>query len=288
MDHRYRKLLAVAETGSFSAAAKQLHVSQPAITFSIASLERSLGVKLCVRKKSAVELTERGLIVVHSAKKIAAEINKMQTRIAQHDSPTHFQVGIIDTVAQLIFSVPKNISLLKNIEVSVDNSNRILSELLANEIDAGLITGQPTDLGKDIIITNKHAEEFIFVCSPDLAKPGLISNINDWLAFNKDSTSYSHFSKLFKKLGLNVTPVFYSTSIEILKDMALAGKGTALLPRHIVSDSLQNHQLVIVKTKPLYRPIWTVIRKDNSSRALETLANQVDSLLAKSKLEPIV
>jgi DNA-binding transcriptional LysR family regulator len=51
MDHRYKKFLAVAETGSFSAAAKKLHVTQPAITLAIGSLERAFGVKLYTRKK---------------------------------------------------------------------------------------------------------------------------------------------------------------------------------------------------------------------------------------------
>lgn len=283
MDHRYRKLLAVAETGSFSAAAKELRVSQPAITLSIASLERNLGVKLCIRKKSVIELTESGKIVVQTARKISGEINKMQTRLAENDSPAQYQIGIIDTVAQLIFAAPKNSLLLKNIEISVDNSRRILAELLANHIDAGLITGQPTGLSKDFIITNKHTEEFVFVRSPKILDASS-SDIHDWLAFNKDSTSYKHFTKLFKKMGLNVTPIFFSTSMEILKEMAIAGKGTALLPKHIVQDSLDSNRLVLVQSKPIFRPIWTVMRKDHSNSGLSKLATQVDHLLSKSNL----
>jgi DNA-binding transcriptional LysR family regulator len=283
MDHRYRKLLAVAETGSFSAAAKKLRVSQPAITLSIASLERSLGVKLCRRNKSEIELTESGKLVIQTAKKIANEINKMQSQLAENTTKSQLHVGIIDTIAQLLFASPKTGVLLKNIEISVDNSKRILTDLLANDIDAGLITGQSAELGKDFTVTNKLAEEFVFVRSPKIHNSN-DSEIHDWLAFNKDSTSFTHFSKFFKKIGLQVTPIFFSTSMEILKDMAISGKGTALLPSHLVKDSINSNQLVVVDIKPMYRPIWAVILKDRSSSDVAKLTDQIDRLLIKSTL----
>jgi hypothetical protein len=283
MDHRYRKLLAVAETGSFSAAAKKLRVSQPAITLSIASLERSLGTKLCARNRSEIELTDSGKIVLQTSKKIASEINKMQYLLAENKTKPSFHIGIIDTIAQLLFTSQATNVLLKDIEISVDNSKRILADLLANDIDAGLITGQGTELSKDFIVTNKLAEEFVLVRSPNVPKISS-AEIHDWLAFNKDSTSYTHFSKLFKKMGLRVTPIFFSTSMEILKAMAISGKGTALLPTHLVKDSVNTNQLVVIDAKPMYRPIWTVLLKDRSSDDVSKLANQIDRLLVKSAI----
>ena len=61
--------------------------------------------------------------------------------------------------------------------------------------------------------------------------------------------------------------------------MAVAGKGTALLPRHIVWQSLQDGKLEIVKTKPLTRPIWAVMRSGNQSGVMQKLAAHIDKLL---------
>lgn len=271
--------MAVAETGSFSEAAKRLHVSQPAITLAIASLERAFGTKLCIRKKFAIELTPQGVVVANAAKKIALEIEKMQTKLGKETAGAQYQIGIIDSIAHLLYASPKEGGFLNNVEVMVDNSRRIINELSASKIDAGVITGQPGTLSKDITVHKLHDEEFVFVCAPYLAPSQAVVQIDDWLAFNRDSTSFKHFSKQFKKLGLHVTPLFYSTSMELLKEMAVAGKGSALLPRHIVQESVENGTLEIIKTKPLNRPIWAVMRRENQSDIMQNLTARLDHLL---------
>jgi DNA-binding transcriptional LysR family regulator len=281
MDHRFKKFLAVADTGSFSAAAKKLHVSQPAITLAIASLERAFGTKLYIRKKYAVELTEQGEIVAKTAKKISQEIEKMGAKLHEDAPSGQYQIGIIDSIAQLLYTSTKESQLLANVEVMVDNSKRILGDLAAERIDVGVITGQPTTLGKDVTVHKLHSEEFVFVCAPHVAPSTAVTHIDDWLAINQDSTSYKHFVKLFKRRGLVVTPIFYSTSMELLKGMAINGKGTALLPKHLVEENLDNGTLQVVKTKHLYRPIWAVMRKNEKPHTLHNLTTQVDKLLTE-------
>lgn len=280
MDHRYKKFLALADTGSFSLAAKKLHVSQPAITLAVGSLERAFGAKLYIRKKQPITLTDQGLVVAEASRKITFEVEKMRAKLGKEPAGAQYQIGIIDSIAKLLYASSKESTILSNIEVMVDNSRRIISELLADKIDAGLITGQPRAIDKDLAIHKLHNEEFVFVCATNLAPKNAVTEIDDWLAFNQDSTSYNHFIKLFKTEGLVVSPVFYSTSMEILKEMAVAGKGTALLPKHIVQQSLQNNTLQIVKTKPLYRPIWAVTRKATATKPqVNNLTAHVNTLL---------
>ncbi len=279
MDHRYKKFLAVAEEGSFSGAAKKLKVTQPAVTLAVASLERAFGVKLYTRKKYAVELTEQGKIVASAAKKMSEEFEKMKNKLNADDKHAQYQIGIIDSIAHLLYS-STDMLVRANIEVMVDNSRRILRDVADGTIDMGVITGQPTTISGEISVHKLKNEEFIFVCAPYLVPPKSVIKVDDWLAINKDSTSYRHFVKLFKKSGLQVTPVFYSTSMELLKEMAVAGKGTALLPRHFVEESLANGTLEVVVTQPMYRPIWAVSRKKHLH--LEDIPTQVNDLLAKA------
>lgn len=281
MDHRYRKFLAVAETGSFSAAAKKLRVTQPAITLAIASLERAFGTKLYIRKKYAVELTPEGRIVAQAAKKIASEEDKMRRELLKQTTSVHYKVGIIDSIARLLYASVDALAA-NNVEVMVDNSHRILNELAEDKIDMGIITGQPTNVNKDMLVQKLHDEEFVFVCAPYLAPAGTVTAIDDWLAIKKDSTTYRHFAKLFKKQKLSVTAVFYSTSMELLKEMAVAGKGTALLPKHLVRESLENSTLEIVKTMPLRRPIWAVTREPGDQAALQDVISSLNGLLVSS------
>lgn len=273
--------MAVAETGSFSAAAKRLRVTQPAITLAVASLERAFGVKLYIRKKYTIELTAEGKIVADSAKKISQEVAKMERQLTVDRQGQVYQIGLIDSIAHLLYS-STDTRVLSNVEVMVDNSRRIIADLLAGRIDVGLVTGQLTPPNKELMVHKLHNEEFVFVCAPYLAPAGAVTHIDDWLAVNQDSTSYRHFLRLFKKEGLHVTPVFYSTSMDLLKEMAVAGKGTALLPKHVVKESLQNGTLELVATKPLYRPIWAITKKAAAEdTTLNKLSHQVDELLVR-------
>lgn len=281
MDQRYKKLVAVVEFGSFSAAAKQLRVSQPAITIAIASLERSLGKKLLIRNRQTVKLTPEGEVVYASALRIREEIDSMQSLLHGDAKTPLTHVGLIDSIAHLLYASPKEKILLSNIEVMVDNSVRIINDLISGSIDFGLITGQPRPLANDITAHKLHDEQFIFVTAPTNAAVGPANTIRDWLAFNQDSTTYKHFMHQFKKKRLKVTPSFYSTSMDLLKDMAIAGNGTALLPVHFVQPALDNGLLVEVDVEPLYRPIWIITKKDGAQTTLfEPLVTKINELLA--------
>jgi len=283
MDHRYRKFLAVAETGSFSGAAKQLHVTQPAITLAVASLEHALGVKLYRRERAAVTLTDAGRVVAETARKLDAEIELMQTRLQESAPTQRYQVGLIDSIAHLLYSSSRERTLMNSVDVMVDNSRRILRDLTAGNIDLGVITGQPAALGPDVSVRKLKNEEFVFVTAPERASKHVVNRIDDWLATDRDSTSYAHFTSLFVRKHMDVTPVFYSASMELLKDMAIAGKGTALLPRHIIQESLEDGTLVVVKTKRLYRPIWAVTSSRRSVPAAKDFSLQVNQLLSASR-----
>ena len=280
MDHRYRKFLAVAETGSFSGAAKKLRVTQPAVTLAVASLERALGIKLYIRRRAPIELTDQGRIVAETARKIATEVETMRLELQQDTGADLYQVGLIDSIAHLLYATDTERPLLNGVEMMVDNSRRILRELVEGRIDLGVITGQPTLLGPDVAVRKLHNEEFVFVTAPYRALARATSRIDDWLATNPDSTTYRHFLDLFRRKGLHVTPVFHSASMELLRDMALNGKGTALLPRHIVQQALDDGTLVITRTKPLYRPIWAVTRTQAGGQTAGAFAARVNLLLS--------
>lgn len=284
MDHRYLKFYTVAKLKSFSAAAKTLGISQPAITLAIGSLERSLGVRLFERKRYNIELTKEGKLVLASSTKILKEDSLLHRKLDSIYKDKSRHVGIIDSIAYLLYSSTKDSELLADLEIMVDNSKKIINDIVANKIDAGLITGQPGKLTKDIKVNKLRNEKFVFVCSPEHGTKDQSKVIDDWLAFNIESTTYTHFTRQFKKLGLNVKPIFYSTSLDLLKDMAAAGRGTALLPYHMVKDDLATGRLVEIETPLLTRPIWAIIRKKNKSH-VDDLSSQVNELLANASIK---
>lgn len=77
-----RTFLMVVEHSSFSAAARSMRLSQPAVTMQIQSLEADLGATLLDRKYRSVELTEAGRLLLPHAREIVEQVNAARDRIA--------------------------------------------------------------------------------------------------------------------------------------------------------------------------------------------------------------
>ena len=77
-----RAFLAVAEEGGFSAAARRLHISQPALSQAIAGLERQLGVQLLTRHSPGVEPTDAGNTLMTEARAVLARNDQAMAAVA--------------------------------------------------------------------------------------------------------------------------------------------------------------------------------------------------------------
>lgn len=67
--YQLEQLLRVADCGTLSGAAEQLHLSQPALSRSMQRLENDIGVPLFIRYKNKIELNENGQLAVEYAEK---------------------------------------------------------------------------------------------------------------------------------------------------------------------------------------------------------------------------
>ena len=272
MDSRYQKFLALADTGSFSAAAKSVRVTQPAISLAVVSLEHTLGARLYIRRTKPVVLTPEGEIVAAAARDIVAVTDKMEESVRRSTLNETYHVGLIDSVAHLLYSSDNARALLTGVEVMVDNSRLILRNLSEGRIDVGIITGQPRAIGGGLVSHKLGEEEFVFVTAPYRAAMKNTDRVDDWLATDQESTTYRHFTEIFRRRHLQVTPIFHSTSMELLRDMAASGKGTALLPRHIVQPLINKGTLTTLQTEPFYRPLWAVTRQDRDTLTAPLIA----------------
>ena len=77
-------LVAIAEEGTFSAAAEALHITQPALTRMMQRLEEELGLKLFERTKNRAELNEAGKLAVECAKTVLESAAQMTERMAHY------------------------------------------------------------------------------------------------------------------------------------------------------------------------------------------------------------
>ena len=101
-----RVLLAVAESGSFSAAAKRLRRAQSVVSYAIANLEAQLGLVLFARGHRRAVLTEAGRVVLADARRVSAIIDELRARAggltAGLEAEVALAVDVMFPTAQLV------------------------------------------------------------------------------------------------------------------------------------------------------------------------------------------
>lgn len=94
-----RYFVAVAEEGSFSAAAGRLHMTQPPLSQSISKLETSLGTRLFERQqRQTPRLTPQGQLLLHEARRILHQVDEVESMIGRSNDQWPLRVGAIPTV----------------------------------------------------------------------------------------------------------------------------------------------------------------------------------------------
>lgn len=152
-----RTFLAVAHFGSINRAAESLNLTQPAITTRIKSLESTLGVALFERTHSGMRLTKRGDMLVHYAEQFQQLSDLVDENIGDvAGADRHLRLGVSETIAQswlpdFIGELHLAFPRLK-IEISVDISVNLRSQLLDREIDLALLLGPISEFTVDNVV----------------------------------------------------------------------------------------------------------------------------------------
>jgi DNA-binding transcriptional LysR family regulator len=158
-------LVAVAEHGTFSAAADALHTVQSNVSTHVARLERELGTTLVDR--SAGRLTEEGELVVASARRVHAELDALAADVAslRDEVAGTTRVGVIGTTARWL--VPSLLGAMEaqhpkvTVGVLEGNTSTLLPQLAAGRIDLGVINFPADD--PDVVVEPLFDEDLIVV-----------------------------------------------------------------------------------------------------------------------------
>lgn len=147
-DFRLLVFCKVAEKGSFTRAARELYITQPAVSKHIQSLEKELNVRLLERNKSALRLTPAGVLLLRHAegiltayKQLELEMSLLQNRISGE-----LLIGASTTIAQYV--LPPLLARFRehypNLKIVLYNQNteQIEKMLFDKRIHLGVVEGQ--------------------------------------------------------------------------------------------------------------------------------------------------
>ena len=289
MEERLRKFAGVVEAGSFTAAAAQLHISQPALTTAIKKLERELVTNLFINRKPPLKLTEAGEATYSYTKRLDAQNNNLLRELAKiAGQKPRVRIGMIDSMAQILFSQSDLMSGLKennDLSVIINDSGTLVRYLKQGQLDMALIVeGGDYPFERYIRIRKIGDEPLVAVARQPISssKNGAIDNL---LGYDSSSNTDSIIRQHFRDSGIQTNITFRATDQQLLMKQALDGEGVAVISYYVARDALKNGDLIAV-TSPILRPI--VLREYGDNRLnfdIYSLKKRLSILLKKQAEE---
>jgi len=267
---RLKVFIKVAEHLSFTQAAHELYVSQPAITKHINKLEQQIKQPLFKRRGNSISLTPAGELLLDYACQIEdlyQELNN-DLNLLQDRTSGPLRIGASTTIAQYI--LPPILATLKDrhphIEFSLisANSKRIRQLLITDQADIGLTEGntappelqQETFIKDEIVLVtnaqNRHIQQ-AQIDKERLTQIPLI--IRESGSGTLDVIEQALKKASIKRSDLNIEMRLGST--ESIKNYLHHSNASALLSIHTITEELNNNQLRVVEIKslPIYRKL---------------------------------
>lgn len=243
----------VVDTGSFRKAAVVLGTTQPNVSARISALEKSLDTLLLHRDTGFDRLTEKGELLLESARQVlwAAE-SFLETASRQDLIEDRMRLGVTELVAstwlhEFLRQFRDEYPSIA-VELEVNLSVEIEKGLSARQLDLAVLTGRYRSGAKGT--TPLGVYNYAWVCTPTLAREcGGDANLEKLLEVSvithaRHTAASLDLARFTKTLGLSPDSIVHSSSLSACVEMALDGMGVALLPEVVVHSALAEQRLV--------------------------------------------
>ncbi len=262
----------VARLLSFTRAAEELHLSQPAVSMQIKQLEESVGIPLFEQLGKKIFLTEAGKEVYQYSRNVAQQLEEMEMVLdnLKGMESGRLKISVATTAHYFAPSLLGSFSRrFPGINISLDVTNRrdLLDQLAENEVDL-VIMGRPPkemDLEAHLIMDNP----LVIVAPPDhpLARERQIPlkrlEQEVFLVREEGSGTRSAMERFFAQHQIEVNTGMEVSSDEAIKQSVQAGLGLGLLSIHTVGMELELGRLRVLDVVefPIMRHWYVVHRR---------------------------
>jgi LysR family transcriptional regulator, low CO2-responsive transcriptional regulator len=263
-----RALAAVQKNRSVTAAAKQLYLTQPAVTLQLRKLQELAGLPLIQRTGDGMLLTDAGREVLTLADRIEAAITDCETSLEMMAGKTAGRISI-GAVSTAKYFVPFMISGFSkrhpNIDVTlyIGNRQEIGTALRGYDLDFAIMGRPPADIDMNVHLIGDHPHVII---APTAHRRIPLSDLasETFLTREPGSGTRGLMEQLFESAGIRPKIGLAMSSNETIKQAVIAGLGIAFISAHTVAIELDERRLVTLDVDglPIVRQWFALSRKD--------------------------
>ena len=264
-----KTLVAIADTGSFHAAAELVCVTQSAVSMQMRSLEEELQIELFERSIRPPQLSNSALLILEQARKIVELSDSLiQTSPVSGQFSGSIRIGSIPGVS---FILPDTLGILREkyhdlqVRVVTNYTDKLIAQLSAGKLDAAVVT-KPTQLDPTISFRQVLKEPMVV-----LASKNLIGNSDDFLLKTQPFISFSSKAEVSRRIeesllqrSIKVDPIMEIETLETFQAMVRKGLGVGILPLSSVRKHMRDELYITpFGSPPLSRKIVLAHKKDH-------------------------
>lgn len=262
-----RGFVATAETGSLSAAARKLGLTQPTLSRQVSALERDMGVTLFERVGKALVLTETGIELLEHAKRMRDAADAMALAATGRSEAVSGLVSISASDGIAVSFLPGVVERIRaeapQIHIEIVASNA-LSDLRRREADIAIRHVRPEEpelIAKLVRRANAH----FYASRGYIEEHGMVETIadivgKDFIGFDRRGT----FKEYLAGIGLPVAemnfPLISEHSI-VIEEMVRRGLGIGVMMEDIARKTPELVR-VLTDIPPFVFPIWIVTHRE--------------------------
>jgi DNA-binding transcriptional LysR family regulator len=237
----------IARSGSLTAAARALKISQPTLTVAVQNLEENLGTTLLLRSRSGVTLTSTGRELLRHAAEIFALIERAEERILglETEEVGRFTFGCHESLGAYFLPsfLREFLADAPKIELALANatSAAVREAVIARQVDFGLVVNPIPHPDLVLVDLFKDAVD-VFIAASTLPAGQALELEAAHARLRTGPLVYAgrvpQCDDLISRLaafGLLPTRMLSCGDLELVKSMALEGIGVALLPRRVAA-----------------------------------------------------
>lgn len=253
MTLRYLRIFKeVCEQKSVTKAAKKLFISQPSVSVVISDLEKKYNVKLFMRIRNRLVITEEGQELYTRACNALNNFDDFETLAFENSSSNIVKIGTSLTIGTFLLA-----SLLKELQkqypqaqykVKIFPKEKIENMLLQGELDFGLVENAVNH--SELIAQQFYEDKLVAVCAPDFSAPETL-NVQELKNFplilrEKGSATRDFFDGYLKQHGTELFPFIETSNPQAAINCTKEGLGITILPLSMVQENLQNNSLRMI------------------------------------------
>lgn len=281
-----RTLVAIADLGTFSAAARALHLAQPTVSLHVSELESRLGASLVVRGGKNVHPSAAGALLVERARRLLSDADDAVDAVKRHVEGRTGRVRLGTSTGVVVYLLPQVLKAMErthpgiDVEVRILGSGDTMERLSQGTLDVGLVA-TPQSSQRGLVMTHWRSDPMMAFVPQSWQAPRRITP--QWLAtrpliFN-DATTHMYRLTMawFANAGFTPRARIELNFTEAMKSLVAAGYGAAVLPleqtgQPAIQHGIQ-HGVQVIPLRPalarhtavVHRPAATV---DGATRKL--------------------